>query len=160
MAPPLTTIDGMLRRAAAIKRPGTFLSQAATSTNPSKGWAIDIASVLSAINSRETSEYFIPVCPMARPSQTAIAGKTMGTPPASATPCFTASTILSRFMWPGTMSFLELTTPIRGLPISASQRPSAFRRERCGAALMPWVNGSLRMMIFSPNGVCSVKYLK
>jgi hypothetical protein len=41
---------------------------------------------------------------MAMPSQTAMAGKTMGVPPAIATPSFTASTILSMFMWPGTIS--------------------------------------------------------
>ena len=31
-------------------------------------------------------------------------GKTTGTPPASATPSLTAFTILSRFIWPGTIS--------------------------------------------------------
>ena len=34
----------------------------------------------------------------------AMAGNTTGVPPAMATPIFTASTILSRFMWPGTIS--------------------------------------------------------
>ena len=51
-----------------------------------------------------TREYFIPMCPIAIPSQTAIAGNTIGVPPAIATPCFTAATILSRFIWPGTIS--------------------------------------------------------
>ena len=41
-----------------------------------------MASVLSAINSRVTSEYFIPVWFMAIPSHTAIAGISTGTPPA------------------------------------------------------------------------------
>ena len=85
----------------------------------------------------------MPTCPIANPSQTAIAGKTIGTPPPSATPCFTASTILSRFMWPGTISFFELTTPINGRPISSSQRPKAFKRARCGAALTPSFKGAL-----------------
>ena len=134
MAPAEITIEGTLRRPAAMRRPGTFLSQAAISTNPSKGCAVAIASTLSAINSRLTSEYFIPAWPMARPSQTAIAGKTIGTPPAMATPCFTASVTLSRNMWPGTMSFWELTTPMSGRSSSASQRPSALRMARCGAA--------------------------
>ena len=40
----------------------------------------------------------IPTCPIAIPSQTAIAGNTTGTPPAIATPNLTASTILSRFI--------------------------------------------------------------
>ena len=56
------------------------------------------------MRSRVTREYFMPVWPMAMPSHTAMAGKTMGVPPAMATPSFTASTILSRFMWPGTIS--------------------------------------------------------
>ena len=46
----------------------------------------------------------MPRWPMAMPSQTAMAGKTMGVPPAIATPSFTASTILSIFMCPGTIS--------------------------------------------------------
>jgi len=63
-----------------------------------------MASVESAMSSRVTSEYFMPVWPMAMPSQTAMAGKTTGVPPATRTPALTASTILSRFMWPGTIS--------------------------------------------------------
>ena len=125
IAPPETRIVGIFKRAAAIKRPGTFLSQLGTMTKASKAWAIAIASVLSAISSRLTREYFMPSCPIAIPSQTAIAGKTIGTPPARATPCLTASTILSRFICPGTMSFWELTIPMRGFWISSSVNPSA-----------------------------------
>ena len=51
-----------------------------------------------------TREYFIPTCPIAIPSHTAIAGNTTGVPPAIATPSFTAFTILSRFICPGTIS--------------------------------------------------------
>lgn len=50
-----------------------------------------------------------------------------GTPPPKATPCFTASVILSRKTCPGTMSFCEETTPMSGRSISASQRPRALR---------------------------------
>ena len=52
----------------------------------------------------DTREYFIPICPIAIPSQTAIAGTMIGVPPAIATPSLTASVILSRFMCPGTIS--------------------------------------------------------
>ena len=104
MGPPLTKTAGMFSRAAAMRRPGTFLSQLGTITRASKPWARTMASVESAMRSRVTREYFIPWCPMAMPSQTAMAGKTMGVPPAMATPSFTASTILSMFMWPGTIS--------------------------------------------------------
>ena len=98
MGPPLTKIVGMLILAAAIRSPGTFLSQLGTMTSPSNWWAMAMASVESAIRSLVTREYFMPICPMAMPSQTAMAGNTMGVPPAMATPIFTASTTLSRFM--------------------------------------------------------------
>ena len=63
-----------------------------------------MASVESAIRSRVTSEYFMPMCPMAMPSQTAMAGNSTGVPPAMETPALTAWAILSRCMWPGTIS--------------------------------------------------------
>ena len=104
MGPPDTNTVGTLILAAAIKRPGTFLSQFGTITSASNWWASAIHSVESAIRSLVTREYFIPTWPMAIPSHTAMAGNTTGTPPASATPSFTASTILSRFICPGTIS--------------------------------------------------------
>ena len=104
IGPPEQKIVGILSLAAAIKSPGTFLSQFGTMTSPSKPWANAMHSVLSAIRSLVTREYFMPICPMAIPSHTAIAGNTTGIPPAIATPSFTASTILSRFICPGTIS--------------------------------------------------------
>ena len=104
MGPPLTNTVGRFSRAAAMSRPGTFLSQFGTITKASKPWARAMASVESAIRSRVTREYFIPTWPMAMPSHTAMAGKTIGVPPAMATPSFTASTILSMFICPGTIS--------------------------------------------------------
>ena len=105
---------GTFSRAAAISRPGTFLSQLGIITRPSNWWAVTMASVESAMRSRVTREYFMPTWPMAMPSHTAMAGKVTGVPPAARMPAFTASTILSRSMWPGTISFQELTTPTRG----------------------------------------------
>ncbi len=104
IGPPEQKIVGILSLAAAIRSPGTFLSQLGTITSPSNPWANAMHSVLSAIKSLVTREYFIPICPMAIPSHTAIAGNTTGIPPAMATPSFTASTILSRFICPGTIS--------------------------------------------------------
>ncbi len=104
IGPPDTKIVGILTRAAAIKSPGTFLSQLGIHTSPSNWCAKAIHSVLSQIKSRVTREYFIPTCPIAIPSHTAMAGNTTGVPPAMATPIFTASVILSRFIWPGTIS--------------------------------------------------------
>ena len=60
IGPPLTNTVGILSLAAAIKSPGTFLSQLGIITRPSKPCAITIASVESAIKSLVTSEYFIP----------------------------------------------------------------------------------------------------
>ena len=47
-------------RAAAIRRPGTFLSQLGIITRPSNWWARAMASVESAMRSRVTREYFMP----------------------------------------------------------------------------------------------------
>ena len=104
MGPPETKTVGTLTRAAAISSPGTFLSQFGIITRPSNWCAFAIHSVESAIRSLVTREYFIPTCPMAIPSQTAIAGNSTGRPPASAMPIFTASQILSRLICPGTIS--------------------------------------------------------
>ncbi len=94
-------------------------------------------SVESAIKSLVTKEYFMPIWPMAMPSHTAMAGNTTGVPPAMATPSFTASTILSKFMWPGTISLKELTMPTMGFFISSSVMPKALNNERCGACCIP-----------------------
>ena len=104
MGPPEQKMVGIFSRAAAISRPGTFLSQLGIITSPSNWWAMTIASVESAMRSRLTSEYFIPTWPIAIPSHTAMAGNITGVPPAARTPAFTASAILSSPMWPGTIS--------------------------------------------------------
>ena len=70
---------------------------------------------------------------MAIPSQTAIAGNITGIPPASATPSFTASAILSKFIWPGTISLYEHTIPTIGFFFSSSVIPSALSNDLAGA---------------------------
>ena len=65
-------------------------------------------------SAREAREYFMPTWPMAMPSHTPMAGIRMGVPPAISTPALTASAILSRFIWPGTISLYAETTPISG----------------------------------------------
>ena len=116
---------GMLTRAAAMRRPGTFLSQLGIITSPSNWWATAIHSVASAMRSRVTREYFMPVWPMAMPSQTAMAGNSMGVPPAIRMPALTASAIRSSSRCPGTISLKELTTPTRGRDSSSAVRPRA-----------------------------------
>ncbi len=98
IGPPDTKMAGMFSRAAAMRRPGTFLSQLGIMTRPSNWWAMAMASVESAMRSRVTREYFMPMWPMAMPSHTAMAGNMTGVPPAARMPALTASAILSMFM--------------------------------------------------------------
>ena len=90
--------------AAAIRSPGTFLSQLGTSTRPSKQWACAMVSMESQMSSLLGREYFIPLCPMAIPSQTPMAGTRTGVPPARRTPSLAAWATLSRCICPGTIS--------------------------------------------------------
>ena len=101
IGPPLTKIEGMLTRQAAISIPGTILSQFGINTAASIGWAVSMTSIESAISSREQREYFIPLWFIARPSHTPIVLKVNGTPPALRIPSSTALVILSRWVWPG-----------------------------------------------------------
>ena len=139
MGPPLTTMAGMFRRSAAMSMPGTHLSQLGIRTSPSKGWAVAMISTESAMISREGRENLMPSWFMARPSHTAMAGTSMGVPPAARTPALTASAMRSRCMCPGTTSLAALTTPMRGRSISVRVSPRACRSERCGAFSSPFV---------------------
>ncbi len=56
IGPPLMTMAGKSRRAAAINMAGTILSQLGTSTNPSSACAMAMVSILSAISSRLARE--------------------------------------------------------------------------------------------------------
>ena len=146
IGPPLTTIAGMFRRSAAMSIPGMILSQLGTSTSASKGCAMTMTSIESAISSRLASEYFMPGWFIARPSQAPMTPNSSGVPPAMRTPALTASTMSRRWVWPGTISFQELAMPTSGAPISSSVRPTAFIRERCGAFSIPFFIRSLRMV--------------
>ena len=125
IGPPEQTTAGMFSLTAAIIIPGTILSQFGTSTRPSNACAIAIVSTLSAISSRLARLYFMPMCPIAIPSHTPIAGTSIGVPPAILTPAFTASATLSRCMCPGTISLFAETTPISGRSSSSLVYPMA-----------------------------------
>ena len=120
IGPPATTTAGILSRAAAISMPGTTLSQFGMRTSASNPEAIVTASMESAMSSRLASEYFMPVWPIAMPSQTPMAGNSSGVPPAAATPSFAASAISRRWMWPGMISLKELQMPMSGFLRSSS----------------------------------------
>ena len=72
---------GMFSRAMAIIAPGMFLSQPPMATSPSWLCALQTVSMLSAMTSRETSEYFIPSVPIEMPSLTVMVPKTCGIAP-------------------------------------------------------------------------------
>ena len=120
MGPPEQNTVGKSKRAAAMNIPGTILSQLGIITRASNWWAFATHSTLSAISSRVTSEYFIPSWPIAIPSQTPMAGNSIGVPPAMRIPALTASAILSSSKWPGIISFLAQQTPTRGRSSSSS----------------------------------------
>ncbi len=123
MGPPLTTMAGILSLPAAISIPGVTLSQLVKSTMASKPCAVTISSIRSAIISRLSMGIFIPLWPVAIPSQTAMQGNSSGVPPASATPSLIAWQSGCRWTWPGISSLKELTTATRGLSRSSRQRP-------------------------------------
>ncbi len=146
MGPPLMRMEGMFKRSMAMSMPGTLLSQLGMKTKASKGCAQAIISMESAMISREGKEKCIPLWFMAKPSHTAMAGNSMGVPPARRTPDFTASAIRCRWICPGTISLAPLTMPTKGRSISSRVRPRAYKRERCGAFSRPAVIFLLRII--------------
>ena len=130
MGPPRQNMVGMSRRAAAIIMPGSILSHVVRQTMASKPWAPTITSTESAISSLLGRLILIPSWPMAMPSQTPMVLNSNGVPPASTIPLFTCAESLSRCMWPGTISFQELATAMRGFLRSASVSPTPLKRER------------------------------
>ena len=63
--------------------PGMFLSQPPMTRQPSSHWPITTVSMLSAITSRDTSEYFMPSVPIATASDTFGVPKVCALPPAA-----------------------------------------------------------------------------
>ena len=68
--------------------PGKLLSHPAIPTNASYWCARTISSIESAITSLLINDDFIPSCPIAIPSLTAIVLNSLGVVPPSVTPCF------------------------------------------------------------------------
>ena len=67
------------------------LSQLDSATSPSNMWPRATSSIESAITSRLTSEARMPSVPMVMPSEIAMVLNSIGVPPASRTPSFTAA---------------------------------------------------------------------
>jgi len=115
MGPPETKMVGMFSLTVAISIPGMILSQFGMQMRASKQCALTIVSTESAIISLEGREYFMPACPIAMPSHTAIVLNSKGVAPAFLTAFFTVCATLSRWTCPGTISQKLLAIPINGL---------------------------------------------
>mmetsp|Transcript_120670 Transcript_120670/g.341211 ORF Transcript_120670/g.341211 Transcript_120670/m.341211 type:complete len:360 (-) Transcript_120670:340-1419(-) len=70
MVPPYSISEGLLTRSIAMTQPGMFLSQPGIVTSASYHCAPMTVSILSAMISREGSEYVMPFVPMDMPSET------------------------------------------------------------------------------------------
>ena len=103
---------------------GMFLSQPAMQMRPSKELARVTSSMESAMTSREMSEAFMPCVPMVMPSWTVMVLNSMGVPPASRTPCLTASATWRRWKLQGPTSVQVLAMPMMGLCRSSLVKPT------------------------------------
>ncbi len=129
----------MFRRSDAISMPGVILSQLLMQTIASAQWALTMYSTLSAMISREGSEYSMPSWPIAMPSSTAMVLNSLAIPPAASTSRATSWPRSFRWTWPGTNWVKLLTMAMIGLPKSLSLTPVARHRPRAPAMLRPWV---------------------
>ncbi len=102
IGPPETNTTGIFSRMAAINMPGVILSQLEIHTSASAQCAFTMYSTLSAIRSREGSEYNMPLCPIAMPSSTAIVLNSLATPPDFSISRATSCPISLRCTCPGT----------------------------------------------------------
>jgi hypothetical protein len=127
----------MFSRAIAITHPGMFLSHPPNASSPSWFIAPHTVSMLSAITSRDTSEYRIPLWPMLIPSDTVGAPNVCGTPPAARTPSRPFWASRSRCALHGVMSLNSDATPITGRSKSSSVNPTARSIARFGARPVP-----------------------
>jgi hypothetical protein len=102
IGPPDTNTAGMFSRMAAISMPGVILSQLEMHTMASAQWPLTMYSTLSAMISRDGSEYSMPSWPMAMPSSTAMVLNSLATPPAASISRATIWPRSLRCTWPGT----------------------------------------------------------
>ena len=106
MGPPETKMGGDVHPGGGHEQSGHVLVAVGGSiTRPSNWWAI--ANGLGGVGDQIPGDQGVLHahmgpwrCRHTRP----MAGNSTGVPPAARTPAFTASAILSRFMWPGTIS--------------------------------------------------------
>ncbi len=124
--------------------PGSDLSQPAIATRASNRSACTISSTESAMTSRLTRDAFMPSCPIAIPSDTAMVPNSIGTAPACLTPSLAALASPFRCRLQGVTSFHDEATATCGSCRSSSLSPTARSIARCGARAGPVVSGPLR----------------
>src|SRR5262245_52915191 len=93
--------------------------------------------MLSAMTSRETSEYRMPWWPIMMPSVAVGQPKTCGTAPPVRTPSIALCASRSRWALHGVMSECRFATPTIGLSKSSSRKPTARSMARAGARAAP-----------------------
>ncbi len=103
-----------------IMPPGMFLSQPPMTITPSIHWPFTQVSMLSAITSRDTSEYFMPSVPMPMPSEIVGVPNTCELALPSAIAAIAASASLCKPELHGVIVECPLATPIIGLSKSPS----------------------------------------
>ena len=123
---------------------GMFLSQPAMQTMPSKLFPRVTSSMESAMTSREIRLAFMPWVPMVMPSWMVMVLNSIGVPPASRTPCLTASATWRRWKLQGPISVQVLAMPMIGLCRSSLLKPTLRKYERAAARDGP----SVRTMEF------------
>ena len=102
MGPPDTKMAGTLSRMAAMSMPGVILSQLEMQIMASAMWAFIMYSTLSAMSSREGSEYSMPLCPMAMPSSMAMVSNSAAKHPCASMIFLTCCPMSCRCTCPGT----------------------------------------------------------
>ena len=138
IGPPLTKIVGIFTRAAAIRSPGTFLSTVRYHNKSVKLMCHSQCFCrISESDLLVTSEYFIPICPMAIPSQTAIAGTMIGVPPAIALHFDSLCNLIQVHMSRHDLIIRTHNSVSTAGPVLLVSFPSALNRERCGVLLHP-----------------------
>ena len=124
-------------RAIPIIPPGMFLSQPPTTRTPSIAWPFTLVSIVSAITSRDTSEYFIASVPMPMPSVMVGTPNTCGIAPASLSAAIARSTSGWMPALHGFMVECPFATPTIGFSKSPSPKPTARSIARFGERATP-----------------------
>ena len=102
---------------------GTVLSHPPISTTASIGWARIISSVSIAMRLRRNM-----LVGLANDSWIEIVGNSMGSPPESITPRFTASMSWGTLPWQGLKSLKVLVMPTIGRSRASSEKPAALMK--------------------------------